>query len=87
MVAPDKPSTPKRPSENTGTLWGGASLSKQLIWLHMNRLVSFMLKSRAESLAFMSAIYARALPVCIICTVCEQPAIDGQSVAAVTNKQ
>ena len=26
-------------------------------------------------------------PLCIICMVCEQPAVDGQSVAAVTNKK
>ena len=39
----------------------GASLSKQLLWLHMNRL-SFML---AELLAFMSAVYAWPLPEAI----------------------
>ena len=37
------------------------SLSKQLLWLHMNRL-SLTLKSLAESLAFISDIYAWALP-------------------------
>ena len=37
---------------------------RQLLWLHMNRL-SFMLKSWAESLTFISAIYARPLPEAI----------------------
>ena len=71
----------------------GASLSKQIPWLQMNRL-SFTLKSYAELLAFMSAVHAQALPeagnlnpACMICTVCEQPAVDGQSVAAITNKK
>ena len=42
----------------------------------------------------MSVVHTRALPkagdlnpACIICTVCEQPAVDGQSVAVVTNKK
>ena len=42
----------------------------------------------------MNAVHARALPeagdlnlACIICTVCEQPAVDSRSVAAVTNKK
>ena len=26
-------------------------------------------------------------PACIICTVCKQPTVDGQSIAAVTNKK
>ena len=67
----------------------GVSLSKQFLWLQMNRL-SFMLKSWAESLLFMSAFHARALPEAIsnrhcIISVCEQPAVDGWSVATVTN--
>ena len=42
--------------------------------------------------AFMSVVYARISPEAIsircvyFCTVSEQPAVDGQSVAAVTNK-
>ena len=44
----------------------GASLSKQLLWLHMNRLhVSFTLKSWAEVLVFMRVVYARPLPEAI----------------------
>ena len=65
------------------------SLSKQLLWLQTNRL-SFMLKSWAESLWFMSAFHARAFPEAIsnrhcIISVCEQPAVDGWSVVTVTN--
>ena len=43
----------------SGKLW--VSLSKQLLWLHINRL-SFTLKSWAELPVFVSAVYARALP-------------------------
>ena len=41
----------------------------------------------------MSAVYARPLPEAIStqhvynCTICKQPAVDGRSVAAVTNKK
>ena len=67
------------------TLWGRAWASSYYGNLHMNKL-SFTLKWWADSLAFMSAVYARPLPEaistqwCIICTVCEQPAVDGRSV-------
>ena len=52
--------------------------------MHMNRL-SFTLKCLAESV-----VYARHLPEAIsirrvFCTVGEKPAVDGQSIAAVTN--
>ena len=42
---------------------------------------------------FISAVYAQPLPEaistqrCIIRTVCEQPAVDGPSIAAVTYKK
>ena len=58
------------------TLWGRAWASSYYGYMHMNRL-SFTLKWWAESLAFMSVVYARPLPeaisnlACIICTVCE----------------
>ena len=70
----------------------GASLSKQLPWLHMNRL-SFTLKSWAELLVFMSAAYAQALPEIVsnwhvkFVRSASSLAIDGQSVAAVTNRR
>ena len=44
--------------ENVEHCWGEPELTA--IWPHMNRL-SFMLKSWAESLAFISAVYARPL--------------------------
>ena len=40
---------------------GGEPEQAAILWLHMDRL-SYTLKSWAESLAFMSAVYARALP-------------------------
>ena len=43
--------------ENVGHCWGEP---EHALWLHMNRL-SITLKSWAESLVFMSAVYARAL--------------------------
>ena len=65
----------------------GASLSKHLLCgLHMNRL-SLTLKPWAESaLAFVSAIYARVLPETAPNRL-QQPAIDGRSLATVTNKK
>ena len=56
----------------------------------MNRL-SFTLKSSAELLAFMSAVHVRALPEAISNHVynfraVREPAVDGWSVASVTNK-
>ena len=60
--------------------------------MHMNRL-SFMLKWWAEAVAFMGVVYVRPLPEAIstcrvyFCTVVEQPAVDGRSIAAVTNKK
>ena len=72
----------------------GVSLSKQLLWLHMNRL-SFMLKSQAESLAFMSAVYAQPLPEVIstwaachfVRSASSLQLMPGRSVAAVINKK
>ena len=62
--------------------------------VHMNRL-SFTLKLWAESLAFVEkreeslVIYpwSDLNPACIICKICKQPAIDGRSIAAMTNKK
>ena len=64
----------------------GASKPEQAATItDMNRL-SFKLKSWAESLAFMSAVmhgpYLKRFQPCIICTVYEQPAVDGRSDAA-----
>ena len=66
----------------------GASLSKHLLCrLHMNRL-SLALKSWAKlALAFVSAIYMHGSYLKPPKTGGEQPAIDGRSVAAVTNKK
>ena len=68
----------------------GATLSKQLLWLHMNKL-----KLHVEIISWITGIsrlcmgltWSNLKPICIICTVYEQPAIDGQSVAAVRNKK
>ena len=75
------------------TLWGQAWASSYIYYgyMHMNTL-SFMVKWWTESLAFMSVVYAWPLPenlnlVSITCMLCKQPAVDGQSVAAVTNKK
>ena len=46
------------------TLWGRAWASSFNGYMHMNRL-SFMLKWWAESLAFMSVVYAQPLPEAI----------------------
>ena len=52
---------------------------------NMNRL-TWMLKSWAESVVFTSAIYVH-LKLFIICTVGDQPARNGRSIAAVTNNK